>query len=178
MKKLVVALAALALASPALAQESRPSFGIGVSVSPLGPSTVLPTTEVYLALQLAPQLRIEPSIGILTRDEPAGGNDTSDITVGVGVLFTQRVAPAADVYVGGRLKLNPASLEEDVVGGADDSGTDLVLAAAVGGEYYLAPRFSLGAEGQLGFYDTNDASANGDASGVFTNGLAFVRFYF
>jgi hypothetical protein len=184
MKKVVVALAALVLAAPAFAQQSpppheggRPQFGLGVSIIPLQPSSqnglIAPTVEVYVPIQMGPALRIEPSLGIFTVDEPTGGTDTSNITLGVGVFLQQRVAPPVDLYVGGRLKLNFASFDNGV---ADDSGTDLLIAAAAGGEYYLAPKFSIGLEGQLGFYSNSEVS--GDTSGFFTNGLGFLRVYF
>ncbi len=43
-------------------------------------------------------------------------------------------------------------------------------------KHYLATNFSLGAEAQLGFRSDSDVS--GDTSGLFTTGLAFLRFYF
>jgi hypothetical protein len=84
-----------------------------------------------------------------------------------------RLSPPVDLYYGGRLKLNFASVDD---GAADESGVDLILAGALGGEYYLVPRFSVGLEGQLGFF--TDSEASGDDSGLFTTGLAFLRLYF
>jgi hypothetical protein len=168
MSKLVLAVAALALAAPAAAQE-RPQFGIGVSITP--EAAFSPTVEAYVPITFG-QLRIEPSLGIFTADND-DGPDTSDITLGVGAFYLQRMAPAADLYFGGRLKLNFAH-QDDFPG--DDSGTDFLIAAAIGGEYYLVSRLSLGAEAQLGFYSESEVS--GDDSGVFTTGLGFLRFYF
>ncbi|WP_242341180.1 MULTISPECIES: outer membrane beta-barrel protein [Anaeromyxobacter] len=172
MKKLVFALAALALSATAHAQDARRPFGLGISIVPLegaGP----PTIEVYAPINVAPTLRIEPSLGVLTQDRPAGQVDRSDVTVGVGVFYVQRLAAPFDLYMGGRFKLNFASRDN---GTNDESGTDVILAAAIGGEHYLTTNFSLGAEAQLGFRSDSDAS--GDSSGVFTTGLAFLRFYF
>lgn len=169
MKKLLFAVAALALSATAQAQEARRPFGLGIAIVPLEPWNV----EVYAPISVAPVLRIEPSLGISTRDESGDGTDTSDITLGVGMFYVQRVAAPFDLYMGGRLKLNFASVDNGVT---DDSGTDVSLAAAVGGEHYLATNFSLGAEAQLGFYSESDVS--GDGSGLFTTGLAFLRFYF
>jgi hypothetical protein len=86
-----------------------------------------------------------------------------------------RAAPALDLYAGGRLKLNFASFEPP--GGPKDTGTDVILAAAVGGEYYLVPRFSTGLEAQLGYYSASSAAPGGKASGLFTTGLVFLRMY-
>lgn len=171
MKKLLFAVAALALSATANAQEARRPFGLGISIEPL--VAVSPTIEVYAPIAIAPNLRVEPSLGILTRDGPANSVDRSDVTVGVGLFYVQRVAAPVDLYMGGRLKLNFAS-EDD--GTNDDSGTDVILAAAIGAEHYFVTHFSLGAEAQLGFRSDSDVS--GDDSGLFTTGLAFLRFYF
>jgi hypothetical protein len=172
MKKLAAAVAALALSLPALAQDraqERGRFGLGISIVPLEPS---PTIELYLPIAVSPQLRLEPSLGIATSDGP-GPSDRADVTAGIGVFVVSRLAAAVDMYAGGRLKLNFASVDD---GATDESGIDLALAGAVGGEYYLVPRFSLGLEGQLGFF--SDSEASGDDSGLFTTGLAFLRLYF
>jgi hypothetical protein len=177
MKKLVVALAALALSAPAFAQSQQPAganggqFGLGISITP--DADPAPTIEVYVPFQIAPTLRLEPSLGIATVDAPQGGTDTKDITLGVGLFVTQKVAPAVNIYGGGRLKLNFASFDN---GATDDSGTDFILAAAAGGEYFFVPKFSIGLEGQLGFYSQSETS--GDNSGFFTTGLGFLRVYF
>lgn len=172
MKKLAFAIAALALALPAAAQQqpTRTNIGLGVSVTP--EADFGSTVELYLPIGIGPALRIEPSVGILTQD--SDGNDSSDLTLGVGVFALKSSgATPLDLYFGGRLKLNFASVDDGV---NDESGTDISLAAALGGEYYFVPKFSLGLEGQLGFYSTSDV--NGDASGFFTTGLGFLRMYF
>lgn len=170
--RLVAALAVLAAATPAAAQE-RPSFGVGISIVPLEGAGAVPTIEVYLPIALAPQFRLEPSLGIFTNDPSGPGTETSDVTLGVGAFYVSRIAAQADMYVGGRLKLNFASVDDGV---DDESDTDVLLAAAVGGEHYFAPQLSLGLEAQLGIYDRGDVS--GDDSGFFTTGLAFLRLYF
>lgn len=170
--------AALALAAPASAQQrataSAGRVGIGISVEPFtkGPD-ILPPVEVYLPIAIAPQFRLEPSLGIFTEDQ-SGPNevDRSDITLGIGAFFVNHLAPQVDMYVGGRLKLNFANVD---TAAGDDSDTDLILAAALGGEYFFVPKFSLGLEAQLGIYDFGDAS--GDISGFYTSGLAFLRVY-
>jgi Outer membrane protein beta-barrel domain len=180
MKKVVVALAALALAAPAFAQQQPPQasehrsvLGVGVSITELSAAIVSPTIEVYLPIQVGPNLRIEPSLGIFTNDRPTGQTDTSNITLGVGVFVQQKVAQPVDLYVGGRLKLNFASTDD---GTTSNSGTDFTIAAAIGGEYYFVPKFSIGLEGQLGFYSNSEVS--GDNSGFYTTGLGFLRVYF
>jgi hypothetical protein len=168
--RLAAIAAALAVAAPAFAQQraAAPKFGLGVAVTPVDgvPSLVGFPIEIYVPITLAPQFRIEPSIGFVTQDDVG-----SAFTLGIGGFFVNNVAPQVDIYAGGRLKLNRVSSEV-----ADDSDTDLILAAAAGGEYFFVPKFSLGLEAQVGLYQLGDF--NGDTDGFFTNGLAFLRVYF
>lgn len=182
--RLALALSALALAAPTLAQTataagagSRPMWGIGISVLPFqaGPN-VGATYEINVPIRIAPQIRLEPSLGIFTRNTrntTAGNPDTTDWTLGIGGFWVKPVSSAFDMYAGGRLKLNFASVD---TGTTSDSSTDVAIVAALGGEYYVVPHFSVGLEGQFGFYDLGAVS--GDASGWATTGLAFLRLYF
>ena len=166
--RLAAALASLALVLPAAAQERR-TLGIGASINP--EAALSPTIEIYVPINLG-KLRLEPSIGIFTTDAESR-NAISDVTLGIGGFYVMPLAASADMYAGGRLKLNFASWDDGV---NDDSDTDFLLAGALGGEYYLVPQLSLGVEAQLGFYQRGDVS--GDDSGLFTTGLGFLRFYF
>jgi hypothetical protein len=186
----VAAALALSVAGPAQAQsrtsgtaplgstEARPMIGLGVSIEPLAEAAGRSKTiELYVPVLVAPQFRLEPSLGILSNSPPAGGTSTRDFTLGLGLFFVQKAAAPIDLYAGGRVKLNFAHVETGPVGArVTTSGTDVILAAAVGGEYYFVPRFSLGLEGQLGFF--SNSTASGDNSGAFTTGLAFLRVYF
>jgi len=170
MKKLAFVVAALALALPAAAQQTQTRTNIGLGVS-LNLDLNSPTVEVYAPIGVGPNLRVEPSLGIRTVD--GDGFSESDLTLGVGVFALKGTATDFNMYFGGRLKLNFASEDNGVT---DDSGVDLSLAGALGGEYFFMPKFSLGLEGQLGFYSASEVS--GDASGFFTGGLGFLRMYF
>lgn len=169
----IAVLAATTAFSAAAQERSRPQIGLGIGIVPLEGAGILPTIEVYLPIQIAPQIRIEPSLGVFTNDRPDPNPDTRDITLGIGGFFMQSLAPNVDMYAGGRLKLNFAKVSTPV---ASDSGTDVIVAAALGGEYYFVPRFSIGLEGQLGLY--SNSAVSGDDSGFFTTGLAFLRVYF
>jgi Outer membrane protein beta-barrel domain len=178
--RLAAVAAALAVAAPASAQQqtqnAAPKIGFGIAVTPV--DTILnggvPPVEIYVPIGIAPQFRIEPSLGIFTFDQT--GNELSNVTLGIGAFFLNRLAPQVDMYAGGRLKLNFASFDNGV---NDDSDTDFFLAAALGGEYYFVPKFSIGLEGNLGYYSLGDVSGGGDgADGFFTSGLAFLRVYF
>jgi hypothetical protein len=175
--RLALALCALALATPAAAQQAppqaRPQIGFGISIVPLEVAGQVPTVEVYLPIRIAPQFRLEPSLGIFSRDQAGTLPDTRDVTLGIGGFWLAPVAAQVDLYAGGRLKLNFAH-ESTPAGSTSD--TDVSIAAALGGEYYLVPHFSLGLEGQLGYF--SHGSVNGDDSGFFTTGVAFLRLYF
>jgi hypothetical protein len=169
MKKLAFVVAALALALPAAAQQKQTNIGVGVSITP--EATLAPTFEVYMPIDIGGNLRVEPSLGIFTRDD--GDTSSSNVTLGAGVFGMKRVAEPVNLYFGGRIKLNFAGVDNGV---EDDSGVDLSLAGALGSEYYFVPNFSVGLEGQLGFYSASEVS--GDESGFFTTGLGFLRMYF
>jgi hypothetical protein len=172
MKKLAFVVAALALALPAAAQQKQTKLGLGVSITP--EADVGPSIQLYMPIDIGATLRVEPSLGISTTNEGGtGGVDSSDLTLGAGVFGMKRVAPPVNLYFGGRVKLNFASFDDGV---NDDSGVDLSIAGAIGSEYYFVPNFSLGLEGQLGFFSNSDVS--GDVSGFFTTGLGFLRMYF
>jgi hypothetical protein len=175
MKKLAFVVAAVALALPAAAQQQKQTkLGLGVSFAPAQvPGVNAPSIEVYMPIDIGATLRVEPSLGIFTENQGGAGTDSSNITLGAGVFGMKRIAQPVNLYFGGRAKLNFASVD---TGAASDSGTDLSLAGALGAEYYFVPNFSLGLEGQLGFYSNSDVS--GDSSGFFTNGLGFLRMYF
>jgi hypothetical protein len=174
--RLAAIAAALVAAAPASAQQAQhsPKIGIGIAVTPVDTilSNGIPPVEIYVPIGIAPQFRIEPSIGFFTSDV-SGGVDRSDFTLGIGAFFLNPLAPQLDLYAGGRLKLNFASIDSPA---GDDSDTDLFLAAALGGEYFFVPKFSLGLEAQAGLYTLGDVSGNSD--GFFTSGLAFLRVYF
>ena len=178
--KLTLAAALLALSFTAAAQE-RPKVGIGIGIYPFAtptanPATVSRTVEVYVPIAIAPNFRLEPSFGLATDNQPSNSNnlDTRDFTFGIGGFYVGRLAPTVDLHMGGRLKLNFAKVENQL--GVSDSGTDFSLAAALGGEYYLVPRFSLGLEADLGLFQNSNVS--GDDDGWFTSGVAFLRVYF
>lgn len=171
--RIALALCALALAVPASAQQqARPQLGVGVAVTGGG---FVP--EIYVPIRIAPELKVEPSLGVLTSNASGGVSDR-DFVLGVGVFWVKPLTAAADMYIGGRLKLDFTKSDNGVT---SDSNTDVQIAAALGGEYYLVPHFSLGVEGQLGHYDvgtTGNFAPGRDTNGWFTDALLFGRIYF
>jgi hypothetical protein len=172
-----------ALALPAAAQDNA-SIGVGVgldtselAVLQAGAGTPF---AIYVPMQLKQGLRIEPSLGVFTQNV-SGGGDSSVWDLGVGAFFPLKTAPSYVLSAGGRLNLTFVSQSAGTGGSA--SATGVALAAAVAGEWFAAPRFSLGAEGQLGFYSIGDLEAGGvtlqaGVSGLRTRGILFARFWF
>ena len=167
LRRLLLAVTAIAAVSFASTASAATKLGVGVLTNFQGSAGY-----VLIPMQVAPQLKVEPMVGINTNDQPTGGVDSSTISIGTGVFFTQKAVQQADVYFGGRLMLDFVSADDGV---NDESGTNFQLAAAIGGEYYLVPKFSVGIEANLGFY--SNADFVGDDSGFFTQGLAIIRFY-
>ncbi|MFO0584564.1 MAG: hypothetical protein U0229_20025 [Anaeromyxobacter sp.] len=189
MTRLQVTLAAslLALATPALAappaaqpQPAQPQtaapaaaglkIGVGIALNS-DPSFSSPA-EILVPIILNPMIRIEPSLGVISRNVD-GGTDTRNLVLGVGVFAGKHVAPSTELLFGGRLKLGFAKFDNGVT---SDSGTDILIAGAAGAEHWFSDKFSLGLEAQLGYYALSNVS--GDASGFFTQGALTARVYF
>ncbi len=181
-------LAALAAASPALAEEKAPAdnkvqVGIGVSVGAFDITSILmanrlPTNQLYVPINIG-AIRIEPSIGYFSFDEDAGGSGSA-VSLGVGGFYVMKPARDFNYYAGGRLGFN--FVNDKNTAGVKGSGTDFKLAVAVGGEWMATPRFSLGAEAQFGRTGYGEITRGGvvdqpSASTFGTAGLFFIRFY-
>ncbi|HET7825602.1 MAG TPA: outer membrane beta-barrel protein [Anaeromyxobacter sp.] len=192
------ALAAVALSAPASAQEHRPRLGIGVGISAFDFNSTLTLTNgfpavipdsIYVPINLGPNFRLEPQLGIMTLSQDTGGGgiastDTSVVSIGLGAFYLVDVASQLDVYVGGRVVRTSYSQTLKSPGVPDDKteGTDIRIIPALGGEYSPHPRFSLGAEVQLQLvsFGKRTLSAGGEipgGSGTQTAGLLFARVY-
>jgi len=177
----LVSFAAPALAAPPAARPapsaqveassaaSPAKFGLGISLASDG--NFSSPAEILVPIILNPTIRVEPSLGILTRNF-GGGASSRDIVLGVGVFMAKRATPSTDLLFGGRLKLGFAKVDNGV---ADDSGNDILVAGAAGAEHWFSEKFTVGLEAQLGFYSLSEVS--GDASGLFTQGLVIARLY-
>jgi len=176
---------AFAIAAPAAAQAPRAGIGIGLSapqISSFFSSSGLEAAQLYFPLNVSPGLRIEPQVGLLTIEDDAFGTESSTFTLGVGVLFTKQVAPQVLAYVGPRLSISFVSETDFGPPVIDADGTDFRLAGAIGGEYQFSPRFSIGAEGQLGYLAIGDKDVAGGGqipggSSWQTTAIVFFRIF-
>jgi hypothetical protein len=198
--KLVSRIAAVALAAaialPAAAQDrvGQGRFGVGAGISNGGLVDFL----LFVPMNLAPNLRVEPFLGWQRSDVDAapagvGGSafdppqgKSSDFMLGAGLFYVKPIAAQVQLYVGGRLGLQWQSVQAPSPGTAKAERRNTLLAAALGGEYLLHPRFALGAEAMIarvGFGDTEFSGTGGPAvdggggSASATQGTLFARVY-
>lgn len=199
---LAAAMAALAVAPAALAQQQqqregvRVGLGLGMNVNQLvQPSSLnwtgLPPVAVYVPIQISSQFRIEPWLGFWTSSQNDFVGRTGDMSshvwdIGVGGLWYFQPASPLGLYLGGRLGLTFSGGEIDP--GVNASETDFRIQAVGGAEYFIAQRFSFGAELQLGPTFYGDPSVEVAATGVTTtpsrnlvswqtNGVLFFRYF-
>lgn len=190
--------AVLAAAAPALAQQGSSKvhvgLGIGFPVSELAPLFAatgpggLVAPQLYVPIDVTPSLRIEPQIGLFTSHDSASGDDISFKSIGTGVFYVAPLGGPVNLYAGGRLVLSFFK-QENVGGGGivtETSGTDVYIAATLGGEFWAHQRFSVGGEGQLGYTSIGDRDVSSGGvtvtqsggSGWQTQGILFVRVFF
>jgi hypothetical protein len=190
----IAALAAALASLPALAQERTPAtqggkLGVGVGLTSSGSTST--GQALYLPINVGPKLRVEPFMGWDRSDidaAPAGSGGaffsasgkSSDFTLGVGGFAVLPVAPAVDLYAGGRLASEWQYFRD--TNGNRWERRNTILAPALGGEYYPHPRIALGAELMIAlvwFGDTDfpNGSNGAGGSGSFTQGTLFARVY-
>ncbi|MFL5264447.1 MAG: outer membrane beta-barrel protein [Anaeromyxobacteraceae bacterium] len=153
---------------------------------------------IYVPIQVAANLRIEPVLGYwhvsgnraaLANVGGNGDNSRSATTLGLGALFYLQPVNPTGIYAGARLGLTfqSASALDNAGVQHDLSETDLAIAPVFGGEYAFAQRFTFGAEVQLPFTFYGNVSdktpgltvtTNTDRSGLRTNAVVFMRYFF
>lgn len=192
---MLAAAAALAAPPAALAQQRdgvKVGLGLGMNLNQfaqpaeLNFATMSPVA-IYVPVQVNPNLRVEPWLGFWTWSQN-GPDSRYAWDLGVGVLYYFQPAAPFGFYGGGRLGLTFSGGDTTTgAGTVESTETDVRIMGVVGGEYFIAPKFSVGAEAQLGvtFYgDVNDTlngvttTVNRSLSGWQTNGVLFMRFFF
>jgi hypothetical protein len=189
--------AALATAPAAQAQQRdgvKVGLGLGMNVNQLAQPTTLNWSgtvpvNLYVPIQISPAFRVEPWLGFWTFSQNNFVGRPNDMSMhawdlGVGGLWYFQPANPFGIYLGGRLGLTFSGGEIDP--GVTASETDFRIQAVSGGEYFIAPRFSVGAELQLGVTFYGDPSVA--TAGVTvtpsrslvswqTNGVLFFRYF-
>ncbi len=195
---LAAAAAALAFAPFASAAEASkgPRVGIGISIDParIGSAPI----AIHVPVDIG-QLRIEPYLGFSTFSQDnlyadVQGEVSSQYAweIGAGVMYFLAPPQPFGFYAGGRVALQFSGYEYPVTnpgpgGVVKASETDFFLAGVLGGEYFFAPRFSVGAEARLGVTFLGDPDFTFQPPGVVpsrsavawnTNGVVFLRYFF
>ena len=146
-------------------QEETVDKTVGLSASVQGGQL-----DIILPIWAGNKIVIAPAFSVVYFEDAA-------IDLGVGIaprfyLRTGRVAP----YIGGRVAaffLMPSGNAQDI--------TDWLLGLALGGEYFLDPKFSIGVEAQVNFAISDDLSGRfGNPGGLSLNTATaiFVSIYF
>ncbi|UCH10361.1 MAG: hypothetical protein JSU61_00250 [Fidelibacterota bacterium] len=149
----------------------------------LGIGTDFNGYNVYVPIRIAPRLRLEPSVELsIVSEEELGTTSTYNfLDVGAG-LFLLSSHAESNLYAGARIWYTYRRSYFTPSGGEEHKWQrdGFYLVPTIGGEYFLAPTFSLGAEAQLSYHretgTTDDVKH--DRSRIYTNGVIFVRFYF
>ena len=184
MKALAVACAVALSAVPLSAQVQTPAHRVGVGIT-------VPDVGLFVPINVTSHVRLEPYINFQstrTDYQPTSAFDTvwtSFTQIGLGILAVLHPEERVSLYFGPRCGWLRASRRENATGNQSDSkSSGGFMAAAVGGEYSPAPRFSVGAEARIE-YDHASSSASGPFPGGpnlydrswYSAGGLFVRFY-
>lgn len=210
---IVAGLLVLGLQTSVMAQEERSvRFGVGAGIDVTDFTLMLleddfftggPGFDIFLPVRITDVLIIEPSLAVATVSEttsPEGAAETTDsasiIRFGVGLAYPITLTESTRAYVGvrsGAMFWSSTSeylnAEDEGVESTETSRTDPFVGLQVGGEYYLSPSFSLGAEVQLtytiiGDYESSsteydvDTTADDSGSTITSNALLIVRWFF
>jgi Outer membrane protein beta-barrel domain len=199
---LVLALAA----APAAAAEHQHGdhdvqIGFGVGLEPINTMSLassaanvatMPPVQLYVPIQIGQQLRIEPSFGMwhggVNQQTVAGAASSSVWAFGVGAMYYAVPLNPTGIYLGARVGLAFRSASAGTGNATTDvKETDLTIAPVLGGEYAFSPRFTVGAEAQLGisWFGNPSTTANNqtttpslDHNGLATNAVVFLRYFF
>ena len=182
--------ASLVLVPDATAVEMK-KVGLGVNVGS--------NVGFEVPINLSGALRLSPLVSlnqVSKSENPDGGSELEAtmriVGVGLGLYHLMPTDGPFLMYVGGRvgaLMTNTWNFGADgaLLGGAESSQMDFAVTGVVGGEHFLDPRFSLGAEVTLDvalFGDPEyrfDGTAEKNKSGgtsITTGGGVNARFYF
>ena len=179
----VATLCALVTLALPLAAQNHPAarrVGVGITVPDFG---------VLLPINVGPHLRLEPFVDFFAGrvDFPVTSDTAwqSSTEIGLGLLYVAAPQERLAVYFGPRLGyLHGSTKVSGSVGQTSTTSKGWFVAGAIGGEYSMVPRFSMGAEAKVQFNHTS-ASSNGSldigpslfARSWFSSGALVVRFY-
>lgn len=170
------------LTLPLAAQDHRAARRVGVGIT-------VPDVGVLLPINVGPHLRLEPFVDFFAArvDYPVTSDTVWDASTQIGLGLFSVAAPQEQfaVYFGPRIGyLHGSTRFNGPPGQTSTTSKGWFVAGAIGGEYSVVSRFSVGGEAKVQFNHTS-SSSNG-SSGIgpsllarswFSSGALVVRFY-
>lgn len=162
-KKVLTALASLLTAQTMMAQDINiEKYGVGLALT--GASSTVIKAPINLKVQHL-SIKIEPQIGYAYTE--TSNTKSSALNLGSGIYLQKELADKTSLYYGGKFVMGAGN-----AGFTIDSSFSNELAGVIGGEYYIAEKFSVGAEASVGL------GFGKDRGGLRTNSQTIVRFYY
>lgn len=175
--------ALVTLASPLAAQDHQAARKVGVGIT-------VPDVGVMLPINVSRHLRVEPFVDFFAAraDFPATSDTVwqSSTEIGVGLFSVATPEDRFAVYFGPRIGYLHGSTKVNGSAGQDaTTSKGWFVAGAIGAEYSMVPRFSIGGEAKIQFNHASSSSSNGSlgigpslfARSSFSSGALVVRFY-
>lgn len=163
-KRVLTILASLLTTHTVMAAQNIDIGKYGVGLALTGASSTVIKAPIDLKVEdLA--VRVEPQFGYSYVETSA--SKTSAMNFGSGVYLQKELAEKTSLYYGGKLIIGAGN-----AGFTLDSSFSNELAGVIGGEYYIAEKFSVGAEASIGL------GFGKDRAGLATNSQTIVRFYY
>lgn len=174
--------AIVTLTLPLAAQDHQAARRVGVGIT-------VPDIGVLVPINVSPHLRLEPFVDFFAGrvDFPVTLDTAweSSTQIGLGLFSVATPEDRLAVYFGPRIGyLHGSTKVNGSAGQSSTTSNGWFLAGAIGGEYSMLSRFSLGAEAKVQF-DHTSASSRGSgnigpslfARSWFSSGALVVRFY-
>lgn len=166
------------------------SYGVNLVVGEAGP-VMLNLSYFYLPINASASFRIEPFFMIYNESKTTqtqgsslkSESSTTGINIGGGFFYLFQGNKSLVPYLGLRIGYGSTSGSAKTGNSSSDhSQGSLLLGGVLGGDYYLAPNFSLGVEMQLSYINYFEPS-NGNYSeysySLITSGASIVaRLFF
>ncbi|HEY6926799.1 MAG TPA: hypothetical protein VI653_25160 [Steroidobacteraceae bacterium] len=174
--------ALVTLTLPLAAQDHQAARRVGIGIT-------VPDVGVLLPINIGRHLRLEPFVDFFAAraDFPVTADTSweSSTQIGLGLFSVAAPQEQLAVYFGPRIGYLHGSTKVSGSGGqTSTTSKGWFVAAALGGEYRLVSRFSLGAEAKVQFNHTSSSSSGSlnigpslFARSVFSSGALVVRFY-
>lgn len=175
--------ALVTLALPLAAQAHRPARRVGVGIT-------VPDFGVLVPINVGPHLRLEPFVDFYAdrADFPVTSDTVwqSSTEIGLGLFSVAAPEEQLAIYFGPRIGyLHGSTKFNGPPGQTSTTSKGWFVAGAIGGDYSVVSRFSVGGEAKVQFNHTS-SSSNGSSTSIgpslfarswYSSGALVVRFY-